>query len=287
MNGNITIVADSGSTKTDWILIDEYGNCEVCSTIGLNPYFTESEKIKSVIIDEILSKTGKNIVERIEFFGAGCASDANKIKIKTIINSVFRDAKVKVNTDILGAAKSLFGNDAGIACILGTGANTCFYDGEEIVHHIYSLGFILGDEGSGAYLGKMIIKAFLTDALPFELKLSFIKKYNITRDVIIENVYNKPKPNAYLATFSEFLYENISDEYIIALIKRSFRKFIEYNILKYDNYQTAKLGFVGSVGFYFNIILNEVLAEYKLESFKNIKSPIEGLKDYYSKNCQI
>lgn len=283
MNKTTTIVADSGSTKTDWLFISEDGNHQTYSTLGLNPYFNETEKIRSVITDEILIKTENLNINRIEFYGAGCASDANKIKIKTIINSVFPDAKVKVNTDILGAAKSLFGDESGIACILGTGANTCFYNGNEITNNVQSLGFILGDEGSGAYLGKMIIKAFLTDALPFDLKLSFIKKYNLTRDIIIDNVYNKPNPNAYLAHYCEFLNEHIEDDYIIALIKRSFRKFTEYNILKYDNHTSTKIGFVGSVGYYFGELLNEVLAEYDLKAHKNIKSPIEGLKEYYLK----
>ena len=277
----ITIVADSGSTKTDWLLMEQGGKCDIYSTIGLNPYFADNDKIKSVIIDEILPKVDKLVVNRIEFYGAGCASDANKIKLKTILNSVFHDAKVKISTDILGAAKSLFGNEPGIACILGTGTNTCFYDGKEIAKNIPSLGFILGDEGSGAYIGKIIIKAFLTDELPFDLKLSFIKKYNITRDLIIENVYNKPNPNAYLASYCEFLYENLHNEFIIALIKKSFRRFIKYYILKYDNYKNANIGFVGSVGYYFKDLLDEVLAECDLKSYKNIKSPIEGLKDHY------
>ena len=281
MAENITLVADSGSTKTDWLLILPDGKCDIYSTIGLNPYFTDIVKIKSVIIDEILPKVGKASVSRVEFFGAGCASDANKIKLKTIINSVFLDAKVKINTDILGAAKSLFGNEAGIACILGTGTNTCFYNGKEIAENIPSLGFILGDEGSGAYIGKIIVKAFLTEELPFELKLSFIKKYNVTRDLIIENVYNKPNPNAYLASYCEFLYENLHDEFIIALIKKSFRRFVKYYILKYDNHKNSKIGFVGSVGYYFKDLLDEVLSEHDLKSYKNIKSPIEGLKDYY------
>lgn len=284
MKRNITIVADSGSTKTDWLFLYEDGNNLSFTTSGLNPYFTDNDKIKSIIFDEVFSKTETLNAQRIEFYGAGCASDANKIKIKSIINSVFPDSKVKVNTDILGAAKSLFGDESGIACILGTGANTCFYNGDQITNNIQSLGFILGDEGSGAYLGKMILKAFLTDALPFELKLSFIKKYNLTRDFIIDNVYNKPNPNAYLAQYCEFLFEFISNEYIIELIKRSFRKFIEYNILKYENHDSSRIGFVGSVGYYFGEQLEQVLSEYNLQVYKNIKSPIEGLKEYYIKN---
>lgn len=273
------LIADSGSTKTDWRLIDEKYEVNKFRTVGLNPFFVDRLHIEKIIKGTFNIKNTK--VDKIYFYGAGCASLNNCNIVKYSITSVFNNAEVFVFTDLLGAARALFGNEKGIVAILGTGANTAFYDGNKFVKSISSLGYIMGDEGSGAYLGKMFIAGFLNEELPSNLSNKFIEEYRLTKEKIIEIIYSKPFPNRFLASFSKFLYNNKDDKYVLNLLEYNFNQFFDKTICKYDLYDKQIIRLVGSIAFYFENELKSVALKRNIKIDKIIKNPIESLVNYH------
>ncbi len=273
------LIADSGSTKTDWGLIDDKHEVNKFQTAGLNPFFVDRLQIEKIIKETFDTKNTK--VEKIYFYGAGCASLNNCNIIKESITSVFNNAAVFVFTDLLGAARALFGNEKGIVAILGTGSNTAFYDGNKIVKNISSLGYIMGDEGSGAYLGKMFIADFLNEEIPSNLSSKFIEEYRLTKEKIIETIYSKPFPNRFLASFTKFLFKNIKEKYVIDLLEDNFNQFLDKTICKYDLYDKLIIRFVGSIAYYFEKELKSVALKRNIKIDKIIQNPIESLVNYH------
>jgi glucosamine kinase len=275
------LIADSGSTKTDWRMIDRHGQVEQAKTMGFNPYQTSEDTIFQEINEKLKDKVPE-IPGSIYFYGSGCAAPGNKAIVKRAISRVFPDSDITVEHDLLAAARALCGNEPGIACILGTGSNSCLYDGENIIENRTSLAFILGDEGSGAVMGKALVKKYLDEELPTHLAEKFKNRYHPTVEEILNKVYKEPFPNRYLAGFSKFLFDNLSDPFIYQMVYNNFNDFFEKNVLKYTNYQNHKVHFVGSVAFYYSNVLRQV-ANDKGITVKNIlETPIAGLTLYHS-----
>jgi N-acetylglucosamine kinase-like BadF-type ATPase len=277
------LIADSGSTKTDWRLIDGQGKVEQAKTTGFNPYQNNEEEI-FIELDRSLKPVLSAKPDKIFYYGAGCKARDKAALVTRAIQKAFPESEVVVDHDLLAAARSLCGNEAGIACILGTGSNSCLYDGHNIVEHRLSLAFILGDEGSGAVMGKMLVKKYLDEELPAHLAEKFKKRYNPNPEEILDFVYKKPFPNRYLSGFSQFLYHNMDDPFIYKMIYDSFSDFFDKTILRYTDYQKYPAHFVGSIAFYYSNILRQV-ANDKGVVVKNIlETPIAGLTLYHSKN---
>ncbi|MBN4065919.1 N-acetylglucosamine kinase [Candidatus Amoebophilus asiaticus] len=275
------LIADSGSTKTDWRLIDEKDEIHQFKTNGLNPYIQSEEDIADSVKGELGGKVDSAKIEQVYFYGAGCSTEKLRAVIENVLNSNFPGAKIKVEHDLLGAARALFNKEAGIAAILGTGANSCVYDGEKIIEHIPATGYVLGDEGSGADIGKSFLKAFIQNGLPEKLKNKFIEKFDLDTSSILENVYRKDLPNRFLASFSHFLFQNINDQYVVDLISNRFSVFFDSYICKYSKYKERTMCCVGSVGYYFSNILRGVALEKDINLHRIIETPIAGLTLYH------
>jgi N-acetylglucosamine kinase-like BadF-type ATPase len=275
------LIADSGSTKTDWRMIDAQGNVEQAKTMGFNPYQTTEEEIYKEIQEKLENKFSVK-PGSIFFYGSGCAAPGNKAMVKRAVARVFPESEIVIEHDLLAAARALCGNEPGIACILGTGSNSCLYDGEKIIENRTSLAFILGDEGSGAVMGKALVKKYLYEELPPHLAEKFKKRFQPHVDEILYKVYKEPFPNRYLASFSKFLFDNLNDPFIYQLVYQNFCEFFEKNIEKYTDYKKYKVHFVGSVAFYYSNVLRQV-ANDKGITVKNIlETPIAGLTLYHS-----
>jgi N-acetylglucosamine kinase-like BadF-type ATPase len=274
------LIADSGSTKTSWYYSKNNNHSETISTGGINPFFRATEDIAEELKNDLLPKTGSGIQE-IYFYGAGIINPEKGAVVKSALQQLFPAAKIEVESDLLAAARATFQNEKGIACILGTGANSCLYDGEKITQHVPPLGFILGDEGSGAVLGRKLVADFLKGIMPADLTGKFKNQFPINYAGFLENVYKKEKPNKFLAQFVPFLNENIDNEYCSRLVENSFAEFIERNVKLYANFAGQKISFIGSVAFYFHEQLQLVLNNKKLKLGKIIKEPLDGLTQFH------
>jgi N-acetylglucosamine kinase-like BadF-type ATPase len=275
-------IADSGSSKTDWLFIS--GNeTTAIETMGINPFYQETDQIISGIKSSIAENLC-NKVKRVYFFGAGCIKGKTDKTVADALISVFSGAKVQVEDDMTGAAKALLGSKQGIACILGTGANSCFYNGREITDKIPALGFILGDEGSGAHLGKIFLNDYFKRAIPVELMTRIDAELKLDMAEVLNSVYKQTYPSRYLAGFSKYIYQYKTHSYIQGLVKQSFTEFFINNIERYENHQKTTVNFVGSIAFYYKDILKEVAFDRNIKIEQIIKKPIDGLKLYYSNN---
>lgn len=273
------LIADSGSTKVDWRAIHSDGSVQEITTVGINPFFQTEEQIIYELQQHLLPDISAAVTE-IHFYGAGVASP-DKIKVlQNCFRTVFPKARSSAYSDLLAAARALCGNKPGIAGILGTGANSCYYDGSDIVDNVPACGYILGDEGSGAVLGRKFISDYLKRQLPADLRESFDQKYGLTYGSVIERVYRQPFPNRYLATFSVFLNENRNNPHVKNLLKSSFEEFFTRNIMQYD-YKKYKVNLVGSVAFHYEEIIAEVAKSLGIKLGIVLKSPIIGLVDYH------
>ena len=275
------LIADSGATKTDWCLGKNKTEAQVIQTQGINPFHQSAEYIKHIVTDELLPQLPKDITIRdIHFYGAGCTPEKSVI-LKDILATHFPESTIEVQSDLVGAARALCGNAPGIACILGTGANSCLWSGKEIEKNVPALGFILGDEGSGAVLGKRLVADLLKNQLSDELKEKFLAQYNITAADIIENVYRKPFPNRYLASLSKFCSENMDNPLIAQLVYDHFDYFAK-RIL--PQYPALPVGFIGSIAYYYQDVLKRVLVDNGFQVGKILQGPMEGLKEYHKKD---
>lgn len=274
------LLADSGSTKTDWCLVDHGRSVLQVFTKGINPFFQSAEEIGLEIEKGLMPQLEKKVIEAVYFYGAGCAfPEKNRIVSTALAEHI--DAPIEIGSDLLAAARALCGREAGIACIMGTGSNSCFYDGNGIVDNVSPLGFILGDEGSGAVLGKLLVGDCLKNQLSPKLQVKFFKQFGMTRGEILDNVYKQPFPNRFLASFSPFLIQHIREPEIHALVLNSFRAFFKRNVMQYD-YRTYKVHFIGSIAYFYQEILHEVAAELGIQVGTIIQSPMKGLVNYHS-----
>ena len=277
------LIADSGSTKTDWCVVENGQPIQQISTKGINPFFQSEEEISNEIATSLLPQLKTNALDAVYFYGAGCGfPDKIAMVHRAITKHLQIKREVEVNTDMLAVAHGLCQHEAGIACIMGTGSNSCYYDGKQIVSNVSPLGFILGDEGSGAVLGKLLVGDILKNQMTTELKEKFLKQFGLTPADIIDRVYRKPFPNRFLASLSPFLAQNIDEPCIHALVLGSFKSFLKRNVMQYENFRNSKVHFIGSVAFYYKTILAEAAQEMNIQLGTIIKSPMEGLIKYHS-----
>ncbi len=275
------LIAESGSTKTDWRAIDNTGKIEQFITKGFNPFHQKSEAISEEIKLNLLPFL-KTAVKQVHFYGAGCSSPSMCGIVESALNECFQEAEIHVEHDLLAAARGLCGHEKGIACILGTGSNSCVFDGENITANIPALGYILGDEGSGSYMGKRFIADFLIGKLPEKLEKDFTEKFGLTKDKIFEAVYMQPMPNRFLASFGKFLFQRIDDPYVMNLVRSSFVDFFDRYICRYEGYAELPVHFTGSIAFYFSKILNDVAAEKQVRIGRIVETPAAALVLYHT-----
>ena len=277
----MVLIADSGSTKTDWMLLHE-GKRQMFRTSGINPYFLNEEAIMAVVSEDAALRDVAHQVRSLHFYGAGCTEKLHIHQVDKALQVVFSRSKVEVQTDMLGAARAVLGKKRGIAAILGTGSNSCAYDGENLVESVPSLGYLLGDEGSGMYIGRILIKSMLLNQIPTEIRTAFDKHFGLTQADIITATLSKPMPNRFLASFCEFFVNHLDDPRVRMLVQQAFRDFMNAHITEYDDYTVLPVGFVGSVAFFFQVALREVTSEFDIEDVIIMRSPIEALGQYHS-----
>lgn len=276
------LIADSGSTKTDWCVVLEGTPIKRITTKGINPFFQSEEEIQQELTISLLPQLPERTVNSVYFYGAGCTPEKAPILRRAIADSLSVVGNIKAHSDMLAAARGLCGHEAGIACILGTGSNSCFYNGEDIVNNISPLGFILGDEGSGAVLGKLLVGDILKNQLSPAIKEAFLKQFDLTAPEIIDRVYRQPFPNRFLASLSPFIAQHLEEPAIRALVFNSFTAFLRRNVMQYD-YEKYPVHFIGSVAACYKEILQEAALEMGIRIGKILQSPMEGLIQYHQR----
>ncbi|MBK6621905.1 MAG: hypothetical protein IPG32_13940 [Saprospirales bacterium] len=271
------LVADSGSTKTDWVFIGSDGARRELSTAGFNPVLHDESMISGELKSRFAGIDLLDSVDKVFFYGAGCWDEKRSNVIVRAVQPFFPQAHILVEHDLLGAARSTCGNNPGIACILGTGSNSCLYDGREVVDNVTNLGYLLGDEGSGTHLGKMIIRAYFYRELPEDLALDMREHFPGGKTDILDKIYGSGKANLFLASFAPWISERISHPYIQDLVKRSFGKFLDRQVCKYAGHAELPVHFVGSLAYHFRDQLSECCLERGLHIGKIIPKPIGEL----------
>lgn len=277
----IQLIADSGATKCEWHLIDGAAEKTIYTT-GISPYFLGEQQIIDLINKDLQPHMVGVEVQEIYFYGSGLGNPKNVTTMVSALRSKFPLATIEANTDLLAAARALCGNGEGIACILGTGSNSCYYDGNEIAKNVASLGYVLGDEGSGAHLGKKVLQYYLYNTFDANLQAQFDAQFVTTYMDILENVYKKPFPNRYLATFTSFLSKNRGHYMVENILEDGLNDFFFNHLNKYTQSWTLPINFTGGVAFAFKDVLQELCDSYQLELGTVLKAPMEGLIKFHS-----
>lgn len=275
------LIADSGATKCEWCLLGPRKKQTVL-TQGLSPYFLAAPEMEQAMRTELLPALGRVVPEAVYFYGTGCRSAVNVAIVRKALKRVFPSATVFVTHDLFGAARALCGDEKGVACILGTGSNSCYFNGNRIVRTSSGLGFILGDEGSGAYLGKMVLQHYLNHVFEDDIRQRFDAKYKLSELEILENVYKKPLPNRYLASFTVFLSENRGNYMIENIIADGLNDFFYRHLACYPQASRYPVHFTGSVAFYFSDVILDLCDSYGFLPGSILKAPMEGLIGYHS-----
>ena len=270
------LIADSGSTKTDWRIIDAHGSIKQARSKGINPYYQSSGEIREELMSTLKPQITSEVI-KIHFYGAGCNHEDKNRVVEKALNGVFGDIPIFVNSDLLAVARALCGTDPGVACILGTGSNSCLYDGHVITQHIPPWGTWLGDEGSGSVMGRNLVISYLNEELPPHLASSFEKRYPNLKDDVMDHVYRKPFPNRYLGQFSKFLFDHQKDPYIYEFIYSNFSQFLNRKVIKYHEALQLPVHFSGSIAFYFNTVLRKAATDLGLGIKNVVENPIAGL----------
>ena len=273
------LIADSGSTKVDWRAIKDDGSIVEISTEGINPVFITPEEIVKILSQKLLPVIGPG-VKNVYLYGAGVVSPQLIATLSESFKKVFPESETFAASDVLAAARALCGHNPGIACIMGTGSNSCFYDGENIAKNVRAGGFILGDEASGGVLGKKLISDFIKGLLPAHIQAEFDKRYDLDYMKVVEKVYKQPMPSRFLASFAPFINEFIADPYMENLVNTSFDEFFKRNISQYD-YKNHTVNFVGSIAYYFKDKLVAAAEKNGMKVGRVLKTPIEGLVEYH------
>ena len=282
------LIADSGSTKTAWRLIQADGSILQARTSGYNPHHQTSAQIRELVQMELLPQLPEGYTpESLFYYGAGCADETSKSIVRMAFRDVYPLTDIVVDHDLLAAARALCGAEPGIACILGTGSNSCLYDGTNITHNISALGWIMGDEGSGADLGKRVVADYIRYDMPEHLRQLFRQEHpTITSAEVNDYIYRKPFPKPYIASFARFLHDNLEDPWCYQQVYNSFKSFIERNVVKYPDYQQHKLHFVGSIAYHYSNVLRKVASDMGLRVHHILESPIAGLVLYHSQDSE-
>lgn len=280
------LIVDSGSTKTDWIALDKNGE-ELFSTqtLGLNPQMLSNEILNERIKNNFdIYKNRKN-VEKLFFYGAGCGVESTQERILKVFKFIFTNSELDIKEDTYAAVYSAVDQGVpSIVNIIGTGSNCSYYDGENVIQKVHSLGYVLMDYASGNYYGKYLIRAYYFNKMPENLRVEFAKKFDLSPNTIKNRLYREENPNTYLASFARFLIENKSDEYFKEIIFKGLERFIDYQILQYDDFSNVDIHYVGSIAYFLKDEIIKIGNKYNLKTGKFVKRPIEGLVDYHKKN---
>lgn len=276
------LIADGGSTKTNWCLVTNDGKKVYFNTEGYNPYFVSPQYIIESLRKNLPADLEVEKLTEVNYYGAGCSTDDKRQLVHDAMSQVFVHAKVNIGHDLLAAARALLGRNEGFAAILGTGTNTCIYDGKNVVNNIDSGAYILGDEGSGCYIGKKLLVDYLRGYMPEAVRKNFWDTYQLTPDDVNERVYSQPLANRFCAQFSKFVYDNnVHLEYTRNLVKTSFEDFFKNLVTQYPDYQKYTFNCIGSVGYNFRNVLEEVATENGMTIGTIIRSPIDNLVKFH------
>ena len=275
------LIADGGSTKTTWCLVDAHSTRSLFHTEGYNPEFIGTAGIIASLHQSLPTTLAPTTITEVHYYGASVVSAQQVATVADAMQAVFPQAQVFVGHDLLAAARALLGRQPGFAAILGTGTNSCVYDGERIAHNVDSLGYFLGDEGSGAFIGKALLRDYLRGDMPPGLEAEFRTTYGLERDAILDHLYNQPFPNRFIASFAKFAYDHNNVRYCRQLVVEAFDSFFRNIIKKYPDYQAHTFNCVGSVGYNFRDALAQVAAAHGMQVGKIIRSPIDDLVSYH------
>jgi N-acetylglucosamine kinase-like BadF-type ATPase len=277
-------IVDSGSTKSDWVILDDFKKVFLkTETIGFNPNFINKELIVPEIEKNASLASVRNSIKRIYFYGSGCGVQENCDTIVEELSKVFADAEITVREDLLAAAYAAYQGKPAIVCIMGTGSNSCYFDGENLKIKLPSLGFLMGDEGSGSAIGKQLVRRYFMQRLPADLHQEFQEIYNLTIDEALKNMYHTTRPNAYLADFNKFVVERKDHPYLRNMVLEEMKTFFDYQVLPYEESKEAEINFIGSIAYYYEDILRSAAAELNLNVGHVVQKPIESLVNYHIK----
>ena len=277
----IKLIADSGSTKTEWCLLNGKKKVLINSQ-GMSPYFINEFQMENIIKTEVLPVLKKTLIDEIYYYGTGCTSPVNARMVKKALKRIFPEAAVNIDSDITGAAKALCGNEKGIACILGTGSSACYYNGKRIAKNSPGIGFILGDEGSGAYLGKKVVQYFLYNTFDEDLRARFDAKFMTNRMEILDAVYKQPLANRYLASYAIFLAENRGHYMVENIIEDALEDFFYRHVIKFRESWNLPINFAGGIAYGFKDVLVDMCNSYQLQLGNVLRNPMEGLIKYHA-----
>lgn len=274
------LIADSGSSKTDWSVLHADRKISQHRGVGFNPYYQTALEMAVEMKDQFLVNLGSDI-QAVYFYGAGCSKEDKVSQVKDALSEVFQNAQIHVDHDLEAAARATCGHQAGIACILGTGSNSCDFDGKQIIATRPAPGFILGDEGGGGYIGKKLLMDFIHDEMPLDIKKEMIDRFQLDVATILDNVYRKPFPNRYMASFCPFVSELKSDSYCYLLFYNAFQDFFNKHIFKYQDFAKKPVNFVGSIAYFNSDILRKAASDSGIHVNIIIETPIAGLTLYH------
>ncbi|MDO5615891.1 MAG: BadF/BadG/BcrA/BcrD ATPase family protein [Cruoricaptor ignavus] len=275
-------IVDGGSTKCDWVILDSNGELNFkAQTTGFNPNIIDAENIPQEILknEELAEKRFQ--IKHVFFYGSGCGVPENQEKVKTAFSKVFTAADVTIKEDLTAAAYSAYNGKPAIVCILGTGSNSCYFDGENVRTELPSLGFLIGDEGSGCALGKLLVKNYFMKKMPADLHAEFTKEYQLNIEELIKNMYHNPRANAYLAEFSKFIVDRKEHPFLQHLIYEELKNYLDFQVLPYEESKTCEINFIGSIAYYYEEILRAAAADLHLNIGTIVKKPIERLVEYH------
>lgn len=274
------LIVDSGSTKSDWVIVDGENRHEF-STIGLNPFFHNEDSVYKAISENTELFWFRDKITHLYFYGAGCSSDTLNAIIEGGLQKVFTEAEIVVDHDLKACAYATYEGEPSICCIIGTGSNSCFYDGDNVFEEVPALGYILGDEGSGSYFGKKLLTDFLYHRVPQNIHNALVKELGITKDEIIKHVYMLPDANVYLASFMKFIFNHATDIYFKEMIYEGFKHFVEIHVCCYPNFKNYKTHFIGSIAFLFSEELKKACDFHNVKLGQIVQKPIKGLIEYH------
>jgi len=276
------LIADSGATKTHWVLIDGKSVVEEIYTPGFNPYYYDTDDFEQSLSEILSEKIKGHTVKHVYFYGSGVSSKTNKSIVENILNTLLPDAVIETYHDLHGAAIALLGDSKGIACILGTGSNSCLWDGRKIVANVPSVGYLLGDEGSGTYIGKLLVKDVLIGEADEEAAAMFYDYNKLDFSGTLDQIYKESNPNLFFSKQTRFLKANLHNPYCRKVVRQAFEDFISVQLSKYPGFDSLPVCFVGSIAVNFKEILLDVLSQHGIKAGKIIKEPLEGMIEYYS-----
>lgn len=277
-------IIDGGSTKCDWVILEDGGKLKLkTETVGFNPNITDAQSIASEIENNTTLSQHKHVITKLFYYGAGCGIAENKSLVERELQKVFAHADITVSEDLTAAAYAGYRGNPAIICILGTGSNSCYFDGKNIRKDLPSLGFLIGDEGSGNALGKHLLRRFFMKKLPADLHQEFVETYHLSIESAIKNMYHNPRANAYLASFNRFIVERKQHPYFQNMVFDEMKNFFEYQVLPYPEAKEAEINFIGSIAYVYENVLRAAAAELNLKVGTIVQKPIESLVNYHKK----